>query len=188
MIKRRPTKWFFLALIVPVFVLTAMLLKPVQAYMLGDEIRLATVPLDPRDLFYGDYVILDLEIETVPTDLLDQSLLSRIKETNEWRPFSVYTSLQPGENNVYEVEKVSEAKPDGLFIKGEVYPYIHDERQWNEDSTIEPYVQISYGIDRFYVEEGTGLELEELSRQGRIVVTAKAHNGYVILTDIAEIE
>jgi uncharacterized membrane-anchored protein len=40
------------------------------------------------------------------------------------------------------------------------------------------------GIDRFYVEEGKGAELEKQAQVGQVLVSAKIHDGYPVLTDI----
>lgn len=185
---KKSLKWFIVALLVPVFILTTLLIKPVQTKMIGTEIQLATVPVDPRDLFYGDYVILDLEIELVELDLLDADLKEKVTNTYYGVTFPVYVSLEEGDAGIYEVISVSETKPEGLFIKGKLTPYVYDDSQWNPNVPKKPYVMISYGMDRFYVEEGTGLELERLSSQGKVIVTAKVYNGYYVLTDIRGIE
>lgn len=184
--KLRSIKWFFVALFVPVAVLLSMLVQPLAAQFFGEEIRLLTVPLDPRDLFYGDYVELSLAIETVDVRLLDDALFERVKDADFWKETPVYVSLERNANHIYEVKYVSEKKPDGLFIKGELYPYIFEEQILEEESISRQYVRIDYGLNRFYVEEGKGLELEKLSQRGEIAVTAKVFNGYAVLTDISE--
>lgn len=188
MSENRPIKWFIIAVLVPVIILLSLLIKPLQTTFLGEDIQLATVPIDPRDLFYGDYVILNLEIETVPAQLLDEELYEQISDSNYYGDMiPVFVSLEKNDENLYEVKNVSKEKPNDLYIKGKMYPYIHENHPWDEESSIDDeYVMIDYGIDRFYVEEGTGLELEKLSQKGEIVVFAKVYNGYVILENITQ--
>ncbi len=182
--KRMPNKWFIIALLIPVIILFGMLVKPIQTKLIGEEVWLGTIPIDPRDLFRGDYVILDLEIERVHTDLLEPTLYEKIKENYSGKYLTVFVSLEEGEDGVYQVKQVSDRRPDDLYLKASMDPYIYDNNWRREDSMENPYVEIDYGIDRFYVEEGTGLELEELARQGKVIVKAKIHNGYSVLTEI----
>lgn len=183
---RRPIKLFLLALLVPVIVLLSMLVKPMQAHILGEEIQLATVPVDPRDLLYGDYVQLKLDIENVDPELLDRKLYDEVIDSTRSERIPVYVSLERNEDNLFEVKNVSMQKPNALYMKGELYPYIHKEWLADDGNNVKPYVIIDYGLDRFYVEEGTGIELEKLSQEGEVIVTAKVYNGYTILTNIAE--
>ena len=65
---------FILALIVPLFILVGLLYKPILAYVFGETITVKTVPVDPRDLLYGDYVNLQLDINTVGKEKLSKEL------------------------------------------------------------------------------------------------------------------
>lgn len=186
--KRMPSKLFWISLFIPVLILTGMLVKPITTITSGDEVVLATIPIDPRDLFYGDYVILDLEIENVDANLLKNSLREQI-ENDEYsyrERIPVYVSLKE-ESGIYQASAISTEKPKGLFIKGDMYAYI-DNNDWNEEEEYREFVSIDYGIERFYVEEGTGLELERQAREGKVLVTAKIKDGYAILTDIKGIQ
>ncbi|MFD1737551.1 GDYXXLXY domain-containing protein [Bacillus salitolerans] len=185
--KRVPNKWFWVSLLMPLLVLTSMLYKPVSTMIHGTEITLATIPIDPRDLFYGDYVILDLEIEEIDVSLIDPTIKKKLEGYEYNRQLSVFVSLARGENGVYRAEYVSEQKPDGIYIKGSMSPYIED-NSWNEGANFKEYVRVEYGIERFYVEEGTGLELEDQAREGQVLVSVKIQNGYPVLTDIIGIE
>lgn len=179
---------FILSLLIPIIVLLGMVSKPVSTMISGDEVVLATIPVDPRDLFYGDYVTLDLEIENVDATLLSSSLQEKIKNNNNiGDSITVYVQLKEGENGIYQASKVSEDKLDGVYIKGYMRPYIYG-NNWNEELELNQYVKIEYGIERFYIEEGTGLKLEEQSRKGKVIVSSKIHNGYPILTGIKGVE
>lgn len=181
--KRKPTKLFWISLFIPLLVLMSMLIKPVSTTMYGEEVVLATVPIDPRDLFYGDYVILDLEIEQLDANLLDPLLKKALEVGDFYDDVTVYVALREGEGGIYEAVAVSEHKPKGFYITGKMSPYI-EKNEFGGETSYEESVYIDYGIDRFYVEEGTGLELEELAINGQVLVSVKIHNGYPVITDL----
>lgn len=186
--KRLPSKRFLLSLLIPILVLSSMLIKPVSTMLKGENVTLATVPVDPRDLLYGDYVTLDLEIEEVDVNKLNKELKDYVKEHEYGKEIPVYVYLYQDEYGIFHVNNVSMKHPvesfsDGLYIKGKMTPYIND-NSWNEEAEFKETVTVDYGIDRFYVEEGTGLELENQSRKGQVLVSAKIHSGYPILTGI----
>ncbi|MDZ5472456.1 GDYXXLXY domain-containing protein [Bacillus sp. 31A1R] len=178
--RRAPNKLFFLSLLIPVAVLCSMLMKPLQATTFGDEVVLATIPIDPRDLFYGDYVILDLEIDQVEETLLDEELRKEVHNSTYENQITVYVLLKEGSGGIYTVDRVSKDRPEGIFIKGKMEDYLNEDIE-NQGRK---FVHIHYGLDRFYVEEGTGLELEEQAREGKVLVSVKIYNGYALLTNI----
>lgn len=186
-LKRKPSKMFWISLLIPLLVLSSMLIKPVNTMVNGKQITLATIPVDPRDLFYGDYVILDLEIEEIDISLLEASMKKKLEQSAYHQNLTVYVSLKKEENGIYQAVSVSEDKPDGLFVKGKMSPYIMD-NSWDEESVSKQTVSIEYGINRFYVEEGTGLELEDSASKGQVLVSVKIHDGYPILTDIKDLK
>ncbi|WP_158638662.1 GDYXXLXY domain-containing protein [Metabacillus litoralis] len=186
-LKRKPSKMFWISLLIPLLVLSSMLIKPVNTMVNGKQITLATIPVDPRDLFYGDYVILDLEIEEIDISLLEASMKKKLEQSAYDQNLTVYVSLKKEDNGIYQAISVNEDKPDGLFVKGKMSPYIMD-NSWDEESVSKQTVSIEYGINRFYVEEGTGLELEDSASKGQVLVSVKIHDGYPILTDIKDVK
>ncbi|WP_166245321.1 GDYXXLXY domain-containing protein [Paenibacillus turpanensis] len=123
---------------------------------LGQEIKLKTVPVDPRDFLYGDYVILQYDA-------------SRISPS-QWKgsePYpeagTVVYSLLREKEGLYELAAVYPQKPEAgageVVLKGVV------------DFSWEERIDIDYGLERYYVPEGTGKELEE--KADRLVVTIK---------------
>lgn len=117
----------------------------------GNEVLLKTAPVDPRDLFRGDYVILRYEISTVTADLLSSQAI-KFKEND-----TIYVSLEIGNNNVAEMTAVSRSKPeDGRFIKG-VIQDVSSNR-----------LTVEYGIESYFVPEGEGREIEKSMRSGKV--------------------
>jgi uncharacterized membrane-anchored protein len=111
----------------------------------GKEIRLKTVPVDPRDILYGDYVILQYEISTVPKELW------KVSEQPQYGD-RVYVVLEK-EGEYHKVTSVSKEKPElgakDVLLRGR---YVFD---MDTDSLF-----IEYGIERYFVPEGTGKAIE----------------------------
>ena len=105
----------------------------------GYEVRLQTVPVDPRDLFRGDYVILRYEITTVMPDFEPPK-----------KGETVYVTLRKVGPR-YMARGTSREKPDGMpFIRGRVVRF--DNEQYE--------AEVDYGIERYYIPEGTGRDYE----------------------------
>jgi len=109
----------------------------------GKEVLLKTVPVDPRDLFRGDYVILAYEISILDLDNI----------SNNYRNFEtgnrVYISLQ--QENGYGVPLAiyrNIPKHEEIFLKGRV-KYVRDNK-----------INIEYGIESYFVPEGKGRYIE----------------------------
>ena len=103
----------------------------------GQEVLLKVQPVDPRDLFRGDYVVLRYDITRVD---------SNVQLSGGER---VYAQLEINEEGYGEVSQLSTTKPEGLFIRGKVY------RKWKEG-----VYDINYGIESYFVPEGKGRQLE----------------------------
>lgn len=109
----------------------------------GDEILLKTRPVDPRDLFRGDYVILRYDISTINTDFLSYQG-SDFKEDNK-----VYVLLNVDDQKIGSLANIDKNKPkEGVFIEGTVI---------NADSN---RLNIEYGIESYFVPEGKGKQIE----------------------------
>lgn len=109
----------------------------------GDEILLKTQPVDPRDLFRGDYVILRYDISTVSTDSLSYQG-SDFKEDDK-----VYVLLNIDEQKIGSLANIDKNKPhEGFFIEGTV------------KSVYNNRLNIEYGIESYFVPEGKGKEIE----------------------------
>lgn len=161
-----------------------MTLKPVSAYLFGERIVLETIPVDPRDLFYGDFVYLNLAISEVPKEDLQKDVQQVLEEReNEQYTFwgggssiTVYTILEK-QGDTYTAKEISLTKPkSGLYIKGKI-PYY-----WGDTSS--STVKVDYGLDRYYVEENTGKQLELAAQEGAIFVAVKVYNGYALFDEL----
>ena len=112
----------------------------------GQTVYLRTAPIDPRDIFRGDYVRLNYEISSLTADQFQQSV--DYKTLKKGSP--VYAQLAPGPRELAEFTGISTQTPAaGLFIRGRV------RSAWSQQ------LNIKYGIEAYFVEQGQGLVLEE---------------------------
>ena len=107
------------------FIVLAIILQlMVLAYMAGERefilrkgtvIHLRTAPIDPRDMFRGDYVRLNYGISRLPVNMIKNADgVDEIKKGAK-----IYTSLKEGPNGLYELVNADLQKPkDGLYNPG----------------------------------------------------------------------
>ncbi len=115
----------------------------------GQEVLLKTTPVDPRDLFRGDYVVLRYDISNLNSP-------SVIFERNDFKSGEkVYIGLNTKGKYAVATGVYSQPPSDGLFIKGTLK---------DVSST---RVGVEYGIESYFVPEGKGREIER--RLGRNV-------------------
>ncbi len=158
-------------MLLQVGVLTVVYLNSVYPLWTGEEVRLETVPIDPRSMFRGNYVRLNYEISEI-------NMLEAMKaRTLRWNEV-VYVKLRPGKNNVHVFDGASFTKPEtGLYIRGRLQsPY--------GPETSQPY-QMRYGIEAFFAPKEKALALEDQLRDGGIAVVMLADNGKAALKDVA---
>lgn len=168
---------FLIALIIPILFLLSMTWKPLWTLNAGTTVVLETIPVDPRDILYGDYVRLQFAVEEFKEDVIEPALLKELK-TQSYGKVIVYAVLQQ-EGDVYGLKSVTADKPGGgVFLKGQMYRY------GGSINGAETIYYADFLPDRFYVPENTGGQLEDLSRQGSLIAKMKVYNGYSILQDI----
>jgi uncharacterized membrane-anchored protein len=146
----------------------------------GRTAILQTVPIDPRDLFKGEYVTLRYDISTLGSLAQDPSskryrLLGNFDEGD-----TVYVPITTsGNQNPYWDNVVQTGEPYGdtdLFIKGRV------------TSSKDNVITVEYGIEQYFVPEGRGLEIEraddvkvrvKINRSGTAAIEALIVDGEV---------
>ncbi|MCX7703675.1 MAG: GDYXXLXY domain-containing protein [Planctomycetota bacterium] len=156
---------FFVAVILQFTVLISITVYRYSVIAGGKTVYLKTVPVDPRSLFQGDYVILDYEISRLDSRELDEKRYyekeSRVyvklrphPEKKYWVPVSLTEkppALQENEavirGKVKECEAMTEQDEKGGF-KGWYYVY-----------------RIQYPIDSYFVPEGKGKPIEDAMRR-----------------------
>ncbi|NQW23876.1 MAG: GDYXXLXY domain-containing protein [SAR202 cluster bacterium] len=103
----------------------------------GTSVLLQTVPIDPRSVLQGDYAILDYEIAELPDSV--------VFSTGQ----RFYIRLIERQDGVWGAGGYYTEKPDSddVFIRG----------------TVKPGGRLEFGIDTFFVPEGTGQIIERAS-------------------------
>jgi len=142
----------------------------------GQEARLEVVPVDPRDLFRGDYVVLDYRIGTVdmPKDVT----------TPFTRGQQVFVTLRPDGSNKSKAVAISAERPavsgTDIVISGVVaFP---STCQLNEAGVSDcklgrRAVGVRYGLESYFVPEGEGKKIELTPKALLEVVAAVAPSG-----------
>jgi uncharacterized membrane-anchored protein len=171
---------------IPLMILTGMTISPLMTLTMGKEIQLETNPIDPTDLFRGDYVTLSYKVESVPFTKVDKEILSHFIQANKSgkeSSLTVYTLLKKNANGIYQVERVVKNKPKtGIYLEGKIhYLWVSSEEDLKEEDQM---VDIDYNLDKFFVPENTGIELEEATRKGKAIATVKVRDGKAILTHV----
>ncbi|MCU7799988.1 MAG: GDYXXLXY domain-containing protein [gamma proteobacterium symbiont of Lucinoma myriamae] len=148
----------FLIILIQSSLLFAMIANR-QAILSSDTIVvLETRPIDPRSLFRGDYIRLSYEINELQLDKLsgDQSFK---------RNDTVYVMLQ--KQGLYWqalavfLEKPETQNSQQIFILGVVKSVSN--RKWDDNlhsNKMLVSIDVSYGIENYFVPEGEGLKLE----------------------------
>ncbi|RKD25058.1 hypothetical protein BEP19_04345 [Ammoniphilus oxalaticus] len=155
-------------LVIGIQVLVLLLIVGAQLFIskTGDEIRLKTAPVDPRDVFYGDYVILNYEMSELDIRLFPEGAAPKKGAT-------VYTVLKR-EGNYDRVVSAHLEKPklaaDEHMMKGRVDYVLRDWRDKQEDPSAIRSIRAIYGIERYYVPEGEGMEIENKRGQFDVLV------------------
>lgn len=137
----------------------------------GTEVMLKTLPVDPRDLFRGDYVTLNYEISTLDMEKF------HAENSDFYYDEPVYLTLEL--ENGYGVPKeiYTTSPEDKLYIKGKVKAVIYDwetdeSSNLTEEATIKE-LRVDYGIESYFVPEGRGMEIEKAQQTGKTKVDAK---------------
>jgi uncharacterized membrane-anchored protein len=122
----------------------------------GREIILKVEPVDPRDLLRGDYVRLGYEISSIPA-----SKITNVPPDQTWTDASdLHVRVKKGADGYWHLLSATFGAPlpaapgpDEADIRGKI------EAGWDlsPGTSIEP----EYGIDRFYLPEGEGMDLEK---------------------------
>ena len=135
-----------------------------RALATGSVILLETRPIDPRDLLRGDYVILDYKSSDVASNLFSPPL-SAVLENGA----TVYVALaRRGE--FHEVVRAStqyfDAGKDEVVLKG------RSNNSWNRVQ--QGTVHVAYGLERYYVREGTGNPRGKLTVEAVVPASGQA--------------
>lgn len=146
----------------------------------GQEARLELTPVDPRDLFRGDYVVLSYRIGTVN--------VAPDASTDFTRGQQVFVTLRPDANNMSRAVAISAERPatagNDIVISGVVTS--PSTCMLNDAGTRDcklgtRAVGVRYGLESYFVPQGEGKKIEQ-TVSGRLeVVAAIAPSGHAAI-------
>lgn len=162
--RRRWVQWLVLAQVLFVLGVAA---AGYATAALGRTITLRTRPVDPRDLLYGDYVNLRYQVSELPGRLWKGSTMPR-------RHQPAYVLLEPQPDGTYEAVAVFPEKPATTGSQAVLRGSVQD--VWRRG------LRLRYGLERYYVPEGAGRQLER--RQSLRVQVSVAPWGQARITGV----
>lgn len=152
--------------------LGAMVFDRVSLLRSENVVTLKTAPVDPRDIFRGDYVILTYDISRIRLADVggddefgydDDIFVELAADGDTWDAVAIWREpREPREGN--------------LIIRGQVNNIVGEARPTGipeRDSTPCPNcgtVGVDYGIESYFVPEGEGRELESIRNDGKLTV------------------
>ena len=149
------------AVVLQVFALAYMAGEREWIIRTGRTILLRTAPIDPNDTMRGDYVRLDYDISEVTKEQCRDGALKMFAPngyvySRQWRDTKVYALLKINETGVAELVTVTDQKPaDGLILRGRV------------ESVNDHSLRFRYGIEAFFMQQGSAQKLEDTRRKDR---------------------
>lgn len=164
--------WLKISLLVAVQLaaLAAMIADKQWTLNTGTPVVLQTEPVDPRSLFMGDYARLNYRISRLHLD--GEGALGGDKDFKRYD--TVWVALRPDPEGAQAVSvhhERSAIAPGLLALKGEVR-YL-SESWWDRatnKSIKQRTLQVRYGIEQYYVQEGTGRQIERPSGGEKVSV------------------
>jgi uncharacterized membrane-anchored protein len=162
---RRPLVLALAVALVQTAALAAMILDRARLVAGGREIVLPVIPVDPRSLFRGDYVILTYDISRVPAppgaepgrQYPDPLFITLARRTEKGREtWAATAASQTFPQRVAGDEIVLAGRQVGRVYQG--------------SGRLE--TRVRYGIESYFVPEGAGRDLEQRVREGTMAVVA----------------
>lgn len=140
-----------IALLFQVVALAWMAIEREWILQTGETVFLRTAPIDPRDLFRGDYVRLNYEL----TSFSSSHLRDGLAESDVKKGDRVYVPLTLDERGLASSDRATDIEPeDGLYLRGRV-PH-------SAGFNIKPHaIHVKFGIEQYFTEQGKGKEIEK---------------------------
>jgi uncharacterized membrane-anchored protein len=130
-----------------IVLLVSMIVIRATPLLMGESILVRVQPVDPRDMFRGDFVILGYQFSRVPSTGIEGLPSGNNSRQEEWAGRTIYVTLGPEpDGKHWRAENFSIYKPSGgKFLRG----------------TIDRVGRIEYGIESYFVQEGEGKKYED---------------------------
>lgn len=172
---KRQTKALLIILTIWAVILFGLIISKEITIQTGKKLMLQAQPVDPRDVFRGDYVVLtykdlsvikqaDLEHKYVESSLEKWNNLYVLLDTKDKypRPIGVYRTIASLKNKSQK----------GLFLRGYLTELSNKE------------LKIDYGIEHFFLPEGEGLKIERTTKADIAIEVMVDDKGGVVPLDL----
>jgi len=133
-----------------------MVFDRVRLVKTGKEIVLPIIPVDPRDLFKGDYVRLAYPISRPDAVAFSGPMPDR----SAWGYAVVEPDPDPA--RIWKIVRISASRPTDLS-PGQIVMKARAPGGWREKQPV-----LHFGLERYYVPEGTGLALEKMAADRKL--------------------
>ncbi|MEJ8574534.1 GDYXXLXY domain-containing protein [Microbaculum marinum] len=147
-----------------------MVLDRAELLRSGTEVTLAVVPVDPRDLFRGDFVQLDYDITTLRPGMIGGD--TEFSENDHvW--VALDTSLSGPAQPIGIFRHRPPTLPERAVIQGRVRSVYEGSSPVDDpDACPSPCrtLRVDYGIEQYFVPEGEGRNIENLRDDSRVNV------------------
>lgn len=137
----------------------------------GAEVTLQVEPVDPRDLLRGDYVVLGYNISRIPAAILTETSQGDGTASEQ----TIFVRLKADGDGIWQpVAARYDAPPAAAVADGEVDIRGTTHRLWSSQTE---FIDVLYGIERFYVPEGEGRDIERnlTTRSFTMKVSVNSH-------------
>ncbi len=153
------------ALVFQFVVLTGMVVSAAMPLLAGEEIKIKTIPVDPRSMFRGNYAQLRYDFSRIDSQ--------KFKDMENMRSGEVvYVLLKTGKDDVHEFDRVQIKKPtNGVFLRGRLENRYHN-------------LRVKCGIEAFFAPKEKAIKLETELRDGGIAVLMVSGSGRARLKDV----
>ena len=170
MSKKTIAMGLMIVIVLQIMVLASEYLGAIYPLWTGEEIRLKTIPVDPRSLFRGNYARLRYGISTIKGE--DLGMKQNLRNGKV-----VYIKLKLGADGLHVFEGASLEKPGrGPFIRGRLQTK-HSQRN-------SVMYDVRYGIEAYFASKEKALALEKELRDGGVAIVMIAGNGRATLKEV----
>lgn len=162
--------YLILAIVFQLAVLIGMVAVAAAPMWTGTEVKIKTIPVDPRSLFRGNYARLQYAISEV-------KIPNKLNKKKIRNGEIIYALLQKDENNIYSLNNISLDKPEtGVFLRGRV-----SQKRYYENLS---RYRVKYGIEAYFAPKEKALALEKDLREEGIAVLMVSKSGKARLKEI----
>lgn len=152
------------AVLLQLVILMGMQVNAALPLWTGTEVRVNTMPVDPRSLFRGNYARLGYTFSRFPADSLNEVFSAQDIRAGQ----RIYVSLRQDASGIHQPASVSLTKPsEGMFLRGRV-AYRH---RPGDD------LAVRYGIEALFAPKEEALALERRLRDGAVAVLMVSDDG-----------